>query len=165
MIRACECMPSFGELTSTRCPGCNFCCMRTRAPWALTFSVNVFSLSFGSSCRQTSMLSVLAIRFSDRPIDIILLVPETLRVLGSVFTVRLRSLPIGTFVRVRGVICFTHKFSRLDVTRLTFGSKNSVPALEHSLPPACQCLVIIVKLSGQAEENSNFPAGDLLLAL
>src|SRR6266852_3885862 len=73
MIRACECMPSLGELTSTRCPGCNFCSMRTRAPWALTFSVNDLSLSLVSSCRQTSTLSVLAIRFSDRPFDIIFL--------------------------------------------------------------------------------------------
>src|SRR6267142_1146998 len=80
MIRACERTPSFGELTRTCCPSCNFRSMKTRAPWALTFSVNIRSLSFGSSCRQTSTLTVLAIRFSDRPFDIVLLVPENLRV-------------------------------------------------------------------------------------
>src|SRR6267142_1622120 len=79
MIRACERTPSFGELTSTCCPGCNFRSMKTRAPWALTFSVNIRSLGFDSSCRQTSTLTVLAIRFSDRPFDIVLLVPESLR--------------------------------------------------------------------------------------
>jgi hypothetical protein len=58
------------------CPGCNFRSIKTRAPWALTFSVNMRSLSFGSSCRRTSTLTVLTIRFSDRPFD---MVPESLR--------------------------------------------------------------------------------------
>src|SRR5260370_26595053 len=165
MIRACKRMPSFAELTSTRCPGCNFCSMRTRAPWALTFSVNVLSLSFASSCRQTSTLTILAIRFSDRPFDIVLLVPETLRALGSMFTLRPRSLPIGTFVHTRGVIWYCYEFPRSNVPRRSFASKNSVPALQHCLPIACQRLSYTVKLRVQAEGNRSFPAGDFLSAL
>src|SRR6266852_6182218 len=80
--------------------------MKTRAPWALTFSVNILPLSFGSASTQTSTLTVLAIRLSDRPFDILLRVLQSLRVLGSMLTARSRSIPLGAFVRVRGVICF-----------------------------------------------------------
>src|SRR5258708_36082127 len=69
-------MPSFTELTSTRCPGCSFLSTKTRAQWALTFSVKAISLSFLSSCKQTSTLTVLSILSPDRPLDIVLLVPE-----------------------------------------------------------------------------------------
>src|SRR5712664_954461 len=165
MIRACECMPSLGELTNTRCPGCNFCSMRTRAPWALTFSVSVLSLSFASSCRQTSTVNVLAIRLSDRPFDIVLLVPQSLRALGSMLTVRASRFPMGTFVSLRSVVCFNLRLSKRGVSFRSFGSKNSVPALRHFLPVASQYLTTIVQLSGQAEENCNFPAGDLLSTL
>src|SRR6267143_4983054 len=109
MIRGCVHTPSFGELTSTCCPGCNFCSMRTRAPWALTFSVNIRSLSLGSSCRQTSTLTVLAIRFSDRPFDIVLLGPESLRTLGSKSAVRSYSSQIGLLCARRLHDCCTHR--------------------------------------------------------
>ena len=81
------------------------------------------------------------------------------------FTVRLSRFPMGTFVRLRGVICFGLSLSKRDVSFRTFGSKNSVPALQYFLPVASQYLTTIVQLSGQAEENCNFPAGDLLSAL
>src|SRR5712692_12036795 len=154
MIRACERTPSFGELTSTRCPGCNFCSKRTRAPWALTFSVIVLSLSFASSCRQTSTFSVLAIRLSDRPFDIVLLVPESLRALGSMFPVRSSHFPMDTLVRLCNVISLSRRFSN-DVFGRTSGSNDTVPALRDFFPLACQYSATIVQLTGQAEENCN----------
>jgi hypothetical protein len=72
---------------------------------------------------------------------------------------------MGTFVSLRSVVCFNLRLSKRVVSFRSFGSKNSVPALRHFLPVASQYLTTIVQLSGQAEENRNFPAGDLLSTL
>lgn len=63
------------------------------------------------------------------------------------------------------MICFNLSLSRRDVSFRNFGSNDSVPALQHFLPVASRYLTTIVQLSGQAEEDCNFPTGDPLSTL
>jgi hypothetical protein len=72
---------------------------------------------------------------------------------------------MATFASLWSVSCFSRTLSKRDVSFRTFGSKNSVPALQHFLPVESQCLTTIVQLGGQAEEDCNSPAGDLLSTL
>ncbi len=81
------------------------------------------------------------------------------------FNVGSSRFPMGTFVSLSSVICFSLRLSKRGVSFRTFGSKNSVPALRRFLPVASQYLTTIVQPSGQAEENRKFPAGELLSTL
>src|SRR5260370_35011712 len=97
------------------------------------------------------MLAFIALRLSDRPFDIVLLVPEGLLALGSMFAVWSSRFPMGTFVSLSNVICFSLRLSKRRVSFRTFGSKNSVPALRHFLPVASKFLTTIVQLTGHME--------------
>src|SRR6267378_8051872 len=60
-------MPFWGRVSSTRVPGCQCRAVLTRAPRALTFSVNVISLGTDSFGRESSAANLFGIRPSDRP--------------------------------------------------------------------------------------------------
>src|SRR5439155_23390450 len=118
------------------------------------------SLSCGPAGRPTSNLTVSTLRCSDRPFDIVLLVPESLPSLETLSLLRYALDCWAPYARAwRDPYCL--QILSITRSRRTFESQNSASAMEHSWRSRVYILTTIVRTGRQAGRTRNFPAGVL----
>ena len=150
MICASQPTPSVGELSTMASPGFSRCLMKRRAPCALTFSVEVLSFRTGPPGRRISTLTVLAIRFSDRPPDMNPLSARELAAPGR------NASPIG----IRRFQKRTPLPERFAFATWPLHTHPSRIGQGWSTSSAHYVPVAFSKIGGQADRVRNFLAGE-----